>query len=192
MPMIQANRYRVITLTETTEVVPILLLSFTLALTFITLTIVTAEGSTEGSSDIPRAVCITNDKEYPMMPYFVKDKGSDAASVIRFPKLAGESRPDLAVMDGQRVTIELDEKPSTLIAVLVDTDSDDVTAELLENVAENTFEVSSKSPGAKSLQALATFDDGREISYTILLEIDNKEDLEDPSEYSDSYLIPTN
>ena len=187
--MDRADRYYVSRVTDPARAVPVLLLSFALAATFITQTFVIVQGSTEGSSYIPSAVCIIDDKEYSMTPYLVGDKGRDGASVLSFPEVAGESKPDLVVSDGQRITIRLDEKPSTLITALVDIDSDDLTVEPLENVEENTFEISSDSPGTKSLQAFVTFDDGRKVSYTLLLEIDNSED---PSEDYDDYLRPTN
>jgi hypothetical protein len=168
----------------------VLLFAFTLSMTFVTQAMESVLGATEGSSDIPNAVCIIDDKEYSMVPYFVREEGRESASVIRFPEVAGESRPDLTIDNGQRITIEMDESPSKLTASLVDTDSDDVTAETLESVGENTFEISSESLGTKSLQALATLDDGREVSYAILLTVDSKEDIENGLS-EDNYVRPT-
>jgi hypothetical protein len=79
------------------------------------------------------------------IPYLV----GDGREILYFPRWIYPD-PNLVMTEGQRTTIELDEKLSTLIAAFVGTDSDDVTAGLFENVSENTLTSSAGNLGCNS------------------------------------------
>ena len=76
----------------------------------------------------------------------------------------------MIVEQGKTVTLEFNgDKPSKMSAYLVDYDADVTESYPLKMINDDTFELT--QTGIKTLEAVATFSEGLQISYTLLVDV---------------------
>jgi hypothetical protein len=134
----------------------------------------TAQEEDNQEPDIPKAVCLYRDQEYPLTPHIFND--GEKSSRITFPQLPDNYAPQMTVQQGEELTMEFDgdRQPNEIQALLVDYDADVTETYPLEKIDDNKFEIT--QPGIKTLEVIASFPDGEHISYTTLVDV--KEDGE--------------
>ena len=121
--------------------------------------------------DIPIAKCIYDGQEYFMDAHIANEE--QKLSRMDFPDLPDNQRPQMVVKEGETVTVEFDDnKPSEITAFLVDYDADVTETYPLKKINDNTFEVT--ETGIKTLEAVATFADDIQVSYTLLVDVEDK------------------
>jgi hypothetical protein len=118
--------------------------------------------------DIPKVKCIYNGQEDLMNAQIINDE--QELSRLDFPDLPDNRRHLLEMEEGETVTFEFeDEKPSEITAFLVDYDADVTEIYPLKKINDNIFEVT--QTGIKTLEAVATFEDDTQVSYTLLVDV---------------------
>lgn len=121
--------------------------------------------------DIPVAKCIYDGQEYLMNTHIVNDE--QTLSRMNFPDLPDNNAPQMILEKGETVTMEFGgDKPIKLDAFLVDYNADVTETYPLKKINDNTFEVT--ETGIKTLEAVATFADDIQASYTLLVDVEDK------------------
>ncbi len=125
--------------------------------------------SVHAIEDIPQVKCKYNGQEYLMNPHLIDEEQN--ISRVDFPELPDNYEPVMTIEGGETVSMEFDgDKPAELQAFLVDYDADVTETYPLNKINENTFEVT--KTGIKTLEAVATFDDDTQVSYTLLVDVE--------------------
>ena len=128
----------------------------------------TAPAQAIEKQEIPLATYIYNGNEYLMNAHIINEE--QAFSRANFPDLPDNYEPQMIVEQGKTVTLEFNgEKPSKISAYLVDYDADITESYPLRKINDNTFELT--QIGIKTLEAVATFSEGLQISYTLLVDV---------------------
>jgi hypothetical protein len=117
--------------------------------------------------DIPKAMCIYNDKEYSLTPHIFSD--GEKSITINFPDLPDNNAPQMIIEKGQTLTMEFDKEPTQVDALLVDYEADVTETSPLKKIDENKFEVT--QTGIKTLEVIGIFPDNQRISYTALIDV---------------------
>jgi hypothetical protein len=117
--------------------------------------------------DIPKVMCIYNDKEYYLTPHIFSD--DEKSITINFPDLSDDNAPQMIIEKGQTLTMEFDKEPTQVDALLVDYEADVTETSPLKKIDENKFEVTQR--GIKTLEVIGTFPDNQRISYTTLIDV---------------------
>lgn len=136
--------------------------------TLAAVTIQTAPAQAIEKQEIPLATCIYDGHEYLMDAHIINEEHT--FSRANFPNLPDNYKPQMIVEQGKTVTIEFNgDKPSKINAYLVDYDADITEAYPLEKINDNTFELT--RTGIKTLEAVATFSEGLQVSYMLLVDV---------------------
>ena len=121
--------------------------------------------------EIPQAKSIYDGQEYLMNPHLTNEE--QKITSIDFPELPDNYQPRMVLEEGKTITMEFDgAKPTELNAFLVDYDADVTEIYPIKKINENTFEVT--ETGIKTLEVVATFADDTQISYTLLVDVEDK------------------
>jgi hypothetical protein len=124
-----------------------------------------------GEPEIPQATCNYSGQKYYLAPHLYND--GEKSSRIDFPELPDDHMPDMIVKEGDELTMEFDgKKPIQIEALLVDYDADITETYPLEKVDENTFKAT--EAGIKTLEVIATFPGNEHVSYTTLIDVEDK------------------
>lgn len=124
--------------------------------------------------DIPKAICIYKDHEYSLTPHIFND--GEKSSRIAFPQLPDNYSPQMIIEQGGELTMEFegDKQPAEIQALLVDYEADVTETYPLKKVDANKFEMT--QTGIKTLEVIASFPDGEQISYTMLVDVKGEEE----------------
>lgn len=127
-----------------------------------------------GQLDIPQAICIYKDKEYSLTPHIFND--GERSSRINFPRLPDDYAPQMTIQQGEELTMEFDgdKQPTEIEALFVDYDADITETYPLMRIDDNKFEIT--QPGIKTLEVIASFPSNEHISYTMLVDVKDKDE----------------
>jgi hypothetical protein len=124
-----------------------------------------------GEPEIPQATCNYSGQKYYLTPHIYND--GEKSSTIDFPNLPDDHMPEMKVKTGDELTMEFDgKKPINVEALLVDYDADIRETYPLEKIDENTFKAT--EAGIKTLEVIATFPGNEHVSYTTLVDVEDK------------------
>src|SRR5919109_2672165 len=128
-----------------------------------------AQEEENGEPDIPQAICIYKDQEYFLTPHIFND--GEKSSRIAFPQLPDDYAPQIIIQQGEELKMKFkgDKQPAEIQAVLVDYDADVTETYPLKKIDTNKFEMT--QTGIKTLEVIASFADGEQISYTMLVDV---------------------
>lgn len=123
----------------------------------------------EEEPDIPQAICIFKDHEYPLTPHIFND-GVESTRIAS-PKLPDDYAPLMTINQGEVLTMKFEgaRQPTEVEALLVDYDADVTETYPLKKIDDNQFEMT--QTGIKTLEVIASFPGNEHISYTILVDV---------------------
>jgi hypothetical protein len=145
----------------------LILVTIALSATILTQIMYNPVQAQEEEPEIPKAMCVYNDKEYSLTPHIFTD--GEKSTTINYPDLPDDNPPQMIIEKGETLTMEFDKEPMQVDALLVDYEADIADTYPLEKIDENKFEVT--QTGIKTLEVIATFPDNQRISYTTLIDV---------------------
>ena len=123
-----------------------------------------------GKYEIPQAICIYNEKKYYLTPHMYNN-GYESIR-IDYPDLPDDHPPKMIIEKGNTLTMEFAKEPTRVDALLVDYDSDVTETYPLKKIGDNKFQIT--EPGIKNLEVIGTFPNNQRVSYTTLINVEDK------------------
>jgi hypothetical protein len=123
----------------------------------------------DGEPSIPQAMCIYKGQEYSLTPHIFNN--GEKSARIAFPHLPDDYAPEMTIVQGEQLIMELDgiKQPTDIQALLVDYDADITETYPIKKIDDNKFEITQS--GIKTLEVIASFPDNEHVSYTMLVDV---------------------
>lgn len=120
-------------------------------------------------NNIPKVTCIYQGKAYYMAPFTLKD--GQRTIEMGFPVMPDNIEPQMTIEEGQTITMKYEKSPTRAQAFLADYDADAPVRYPLKEASGNTFTITPE--GTKTLVLNAMFPGNLQVSYSILLDVDD-------------------
>lgn len=121
-------------------------------------------------NNIPKVTCIYEDKAYYMAPFTLKD--GQRTIELGFPEMPDNIEPQMTIDEGQTITMKYEKSPTRTQAFLADYDADVPVKYPLKEASGNTFTITPE--GTKTLVLNAMFPGNQQVSYSMLLDVNDK------------------
>jgi hypothetical protein len=135
-------------------------------------TVADQQENTNSTLNIPPVKLKYANRTYDMLPFVVVDE--DGVRKLNFPRLADEYKPLIQISSGTPFGFEFKNKPREVNAFGIDYDADTTEVYPLNKIGKYQFN-SGKLDGIFTVEVRAIYDDGKYVTYTGLVKIDNPE-----------------
>src|SRR6266498_4619673 len=122
------------------------------------------------SSEIPTVKLVYKNQTYEMLPFVIVDQ--DGVKKLNFPRLADEYKPVAQIPSDAPFGFEFAIKPREVNAFGIDYDADTTEVNPLTKIGKYQYSFG-KLSGILTLEVRAIYDNGKYVTYTGLVKINN-------------------